>query len=274
MTSAHDLSVLLAALYAAPLEPEQWQVFLDHLCSLTSIDSSYLVGSHPTEGNLVLAGGGLNFDPEVFHLYNEHYGANDPYRAPLIANPRVGLIQGDELVNQETLLDSELYNEVMSRYDLRYMNMLSCNCSRDQAELLSLWRSATHGPLDGQASQLLEMLIPHIQTALRLRTKVLACNASNVFTEAALEAMSIAAFLVNGKGRVRHMNQGAASYLQKACGLRLLHGRLTATDSAGGAQLELLIAGAASPEGTAQDPCPGELSSFRASTPQARSKLR
>jgi hypothetical protein len=83
MTSTKELSTLLATLYAAPLEPEKWQVFLDHLCALTNISSGYLVGSHPTEGNLVLAGGGLNFDPEVFNLYNEHYGANDPYREPL-----------------------------------------------------------------------------------------------------------------------------------------------------------------------------------------------
>ena len=102
-----------------------------------------------------------------------------------------------------------------------------------------------------------QMLIPHIQRALRLRTKVLACNASNVFSEAALEAMSIAAFLVNGKGRVRHMNQGAAAYLQKPWGLCLLHGRLTATDSAASVQLDLLITGAASAGRNGSSSVPG-----------------
>jgi hypothetical protein len=88
MTPTKELSALLATLYAAPLEPEKWQAFFDHLCALTSISSGYLIASHPDEGNLCLAGGGLNFDPEVFRLYNEHYGANDPYRAPLMENPR------------------------------------------------------------------------------------------------------------------------------------------------------------------------------------------
>src|ERR1700734_1945266 len=139
MISTEELSSLLATLYAAPLEPTKWHAFLEHLCSLTNIDSGYLVGSHPTEGNVCLAGGGLNFDPEVFRLYNEHYGANDPYRDPLMSNPRIGLIQGEDLVSHSTLLESELYNEVLSRYDLEYMNMLSCNCRNGQAELLSLW---------------------------------------------------------------------------------------------------------------------------------------
>ena len=40
------------------------------------------------------------------------------------------------------------------------MNMLSCNCNSDQAELLSLWRSAMHGPMDSASIHLLETLIP------------------------------------------------------------------------------------------------------------------
>lgn len=246
MISTEELSSLLATLYAAPLEPTKWQSFLEHLCSLTNIDSGYLVGSHPTEGNLVLAGGGLNFDPEVFRLYNEHYGANDPYRDPLMSNPRIGLIQGEDLVSHSTLLESELYNEVLSRYDLEYMNILSCNCSNGQAELLSLWRSEKHGALDREASLLLEMLIPHLQTALGLRTKVVACDASNLFSETALESMSIAAFLVTDKGLVRHMNQLATSSLQRRDGLFIQDGRLTADDSQQNAYLESLIFGAAS----------------------------
>ena len=256
MISTKELSALLATLYAAPLEPGKWQVFLDQLCALTDISSGYLVGSHPNQGNLVLAGGGLNFDPEVFSLYNEHYGANDPYRAPLIANPRVGLIQGEDLVPHTTLLESELYNEVLSRYDLEYMNILSCNCSSDSAELLSLWRSPKHGPLNKEAINLLETLLPHIQTALHLRTRVAASDTSNLFSETTLEAMSIAAFLVTREGRIRHRNQRAAAYLQHPNlqhpdlqhpdGLALLHGRLTTSNSLESAQLQQLIAGATS----------------------------
>jgi DNA-binding CsgD family transcriptional regulator len=257
MTPTKELSALLATLYAAPLEPEKWQAFFDHLCALTSISSGYLIASHPDEGNLCLAGGGLNFDPEVFRLYNEHYGANDPYRAPLMENPRVGLIQGEDLVTHATLRESELYNEVLSRFDLEHMNILSCNCSMDQAELLSLWRSTKYGPMDSASIHLLDMLIPHVQTALRLRTKIAACNASDLFSETTLDAMSIAAFLVTGKGRVRHMNQRAAAYLQSGDGLLLAGGRLAAESSNESAQLESLIAGATSSGRNSLEAVPG-----------------
>lgn len=270
MIASKDLSSLLANLYRAPLEPEMWQVFFHQLCALTRISSGYLIASHPTKGNTLLAGGGLNFDPEVFHLYNEHYGANDPYRAPLIANPKVGLITGEELVDHSTLVKSELYNEVLSRYDLEYMNMLSCNCSQDQADLLSLWRSPKAGPMDAASGQLLETLIPHVQTALLLGKKVVACDESNLFSEVALDAMSIAALLVTGSGYVRHMNQPAVKCLADGDGIILQDGRLTATNSRDAAQLDSLIAGAASSAGRLSDALPGgalKLSRLRATTP-------
>jgi DNA-binding CsgD family transcriptional regulator len=257
MISTEELSELLATLYAAPLEPEKWQVFFNRLCALTNISSGYLIASDPNEGNLLLAGGGLNFDPEVFHLYNKHYGANDPYRAPLISNPRIGLIQGEELVSHEDLIRSELYNEVLSRYDLEYMNMLSCNCNADRAELLSLWRSPKHGPLDSASTHLLQTLVPHVQTALRLRTKVAASTTSNLFSEMALDAMSIAAFLVTSTVRVRHMNKLATAQLQHEDGLRLESGRLTAINSSENAQLEFLVAGSAARGKDASDTMPG-----------------
>lgn len=243
MASIKELSALLAALYAAPLEPEMWQVFLDRLCAVTNTASSYMVTIDPEQGNVTLAGGGLNFNPETLRLYNEHYGANDPYAAPAMAKPRVGVIQAEELVSRPDLFRSELYNEVLHPYDLEHMVLLSCGCA-EEAGLFPFWRSPKQGPMDSASLNLLETLLPHVQTALRLRTKVMASNATDLFSEAALDAMSTAALLVTGKGRVRHMNQLAAVYLRRGDGLRLHQNVLTATDSAEDEQLALLIAGA------------------------------
>ena len=84
MISTSELSELVAVLYAAPLQPEKWQAFFDSLCSLTNVASGFMVSVGPEEGNQILAGGGINFDPAVFLLYNEYYGANDPYAEPAL----------------------------------------------------------------------------------------------------------------------------------------------------------------------------------------------
>ena len=147
MISTKELSALLATLYAAPLEPENWQVFFDHLCTLTDTSSGYMVSVRPEAGNVLLAGGGLNFDLETLHLYNEHYGANDPYTAPVMANPRVGIIPGEELVNRSDLVRSELYNELLRPFNLEHMTLVSCSWSTEEAVLFPLWRSAKQGSM-------------------------------------------------------------------------------------------------------------------------------
>jgi hypothetical protein len=43
MISPDELSELLATLYAALLQPEKWQVFVDQLSRLTKISWGYLI---------------------------------------------------------------------------------------------------------------------------------------------------------------------------------------------------------------------------------------
>lgn len=244
MTPIKELSSLLATLYAAPLEPERWQIFLDRLCALTNTACGYMVSIRPEDGNVLLGGGGLNFNPEILQLYNEHYGAKDPYIVPVTSKPRVGIIQADELIQHSDLVQSELYNDLLRRYDLEHMTVVSCEKFTGEGEFFPLWRSPKQGPMDSASLHLLEALLPHVQMALRLRTRVMASNATDLFAEAALDAMSIAALLVTGKGRVRYMNQLAASFLQRGDGLRLHKNVLAATDSEENEELALLIAGA------------------------------
>jgi len=109
MILVKELSSLLETLYAAPLEPEQWQVFLERLCAFTNTASGCMVSVGADE-NTILAGAGFNFNPEILHLYSQHYGAIDPYTAPVKLIPRVGIIQAEALVSRTSLVRSELYN--------------------------------------------------------------------------------------------------------------------------------------------------------------------
>lgn len=248
MISAVELSTLLATLYAAPLQPDKWQVFFDRLCALTNVSSGYMMSVRPQLGSSILAGGGLNFNPESLHLYNLHYHSKDPYLKPGMANRRIGVIHGDELVSRPHLLRSELYNEVLLQNQLAYMTLISCDCSTEEGNLFPLWSSPKQGPMDADSVQLLQTLIPHMQTALRLRTQIAALTTSSFFSEMALEVLSSAALLVSSTGHVQHSNKLATSFLQRADGLRLNNNRLTTVDPREDTQLQSLISGAAEKE--------------------------
>jgi DNA-binding CsgD family transcriptional regulator len=153
-----------------------------------------------------------------------------------------GVIEGDTLLSRDELVKSELYNDLLVEYDLGHMTLMSCE--RGGQTVLPLWTTLKHGPMDAASQQFLRTLIPHVQTALLLRARLDVSDACNLFSEMALNAMSIAAFLVGGNGRIRHMNRLAAGYLQGSEGLSSRQGRLTATDPCENAQLQFLLAGA------------------------------
>jgi DNA-binding CsgD family transcriptional regulator len=253
MTSTEELSLLLSSLYAAPLEPEMWQVFFDRLCSRIECRTGVFIESR-SGVHQVLASGGVDLDPEPLRLYNVHYARHDPFSGPCFEQQRVGVVQGEELVTREELVRTEFYNDLLAPYDLEHIAVVPCLLPADGADVMSFWRGRRQGPISEASSQLLKTVFPHLQTALRLRGMVVGQEMEKTFCEAALDAMSVAAFLVGSDGRVLHMNRRAAAYVGKGDGLGLRSGRLVANNSGEAARLEQLLRGATFDAGEESSP--------------------
>jgi hypothetical protein len=148
LTSTEELSELLATLYAAPLKPEMWQTFFDRLSAVTKISSGYLITGSESQGQEILAGGGFSFNPEVLQLYKEHYGQMDPFWSPFLRNPRVQVIQGEDLVSHDQLMRTEFYNDLLAKNEMESMTLLSCSFTPEQTDVMSVWRRSQDGPMD------------------------------------------------------------------------------------------------------------------------------
>ncbi len=236
-----ELPSLLATLYAAPLEPQKWQTFFERLCVLTQTSTGYLLTSDAERGNALVTGGGISYDPEVLTRYNQHYGAQDPYQPAFEANPRVGVINGEELVPHSRLVKLALWNDLLASYDLEYMTMVVCKWEGDAVELFGLWRSARHPELNAASTQLLSSLAPHVRTALELRSRLELTSASAMLSETAFDMMGSAAFLVDHTGCIHHRNRLAERCLQAGGRLQSQQGRLIASNSNENVELQMLI---------------------------------
>lgn len=232
---------LLPILYAAPVEPSKWQEFLDLLTGLTEIPIGYLISSTPEAVNLCLAGEGANYDPETAALYNDRYGADDPFRAGFLAQPRVGLIDGEDLVRRPDLVKTEIWSELLSPRGLHHVTMLCGSCDASRISVLSLWRDSKQGPLDAVSAQLLTALSPHVRTALRLNARLKAVDSCHALSETALDALDMTVVLVDEAGRVQHMNVNAAKRLPNLIGISIQSGRLVASNARDDSQLQELI---------------------------------
>jgi DNA-binding CsgD family transcriptional regulator len=137
------------------------------------------------------------------------------------------------------------------------MNFVICSRNQDQLEGLSLWRSQKQGEVDPASRHLLETLFPHIQTALQLRSKLIAQQSIKVFSETVLDAMSIAAFLVTRNGRICHSNLRGVACLTQSTGLLSHLGKLTTHDLQEAAQLDNLLLAATSNRSNRSEASPG-----------------
>ncbi|HEY1985201.1 MAG TPA: hypothetical protein VGG85_07330 [Terracidiphilus sp.] len=268
MIDTEELSQLLANLYAAPLQPEKWQIFFDHLSRLTKISSGLLMTVGENTSPEVLAGGGLGFNPEVGVAYNEHYAHADPFRSPALCNPRVGVIRGEALVSRGEFLKTELYNDLLRKNEMEFLTLLSFISTEKEGDFMAMWSRAQDGAMDGHSIALLETLQPHVQGALKIRRKLRAAEVQEHFGELALEAMATAAFLVSADGHVLHMNSLAAAIVSEGDGLRLEGVLLAAQHPKESARMKAIILGAALSGGAGVQAEPGGALSISRSSAQ------
>jgi DNA-binding CsgD family transcriptional regulator len=122
--------------------------------------------------------------------------------------------------------------------------VLASDSNREAANVFALFRGKNQGPMNSIAAQQLELLIPHAKIALAIETQISEAHSFSLFSETAMESMSIAALQVASDGRIKCANRLAAGILQDGDGLRQSKGILSAVDSERNQRLHALIANA------------------------------
>lgn len=245
MISPKSLSDMLAALYAAPLQPENWQVFLDKLCAdLEAVHGALISSNLNCASAQILAVGGIAFTPETQRLYNQYFSTLDPYPAAFSCNPRIGPIVAEELITREELERTEFYNELAAPNQLHHAVFLPAVLTPERADVITLWRDAKQKPFPEPCTTL-ELLLPHLQRSLQLHFELANLRSANRGLERALDAFNRAVFGVNKKGRVLFSNQTALRLIAQGDGLRIEEGSLVADAPAKNAELQFLVEQAA-----------------------------
>lgn len=246
------ISELLAKLYAAPLEDANWQEFLTLLCESTETQIGYLV-CHEKVVNItrLLAGGGVNFDPESLRVYNAHFTHCDPYTGPYNRNPRIGVIGGDELVPREQLQRTEFFNDMMANFGLNSSTLVPFVSNTSHIGCVTLWRGKRQGEMPKESDKLLQLLIPHLRSALAMSHALQAARERGLLVEAALGATPTAVILLGADRCLLHMNEAAERLARGQDGVRFQRNRLVASDTSRQNRLEALIALASAASGAA-----------------------
>lgn len=241
MFSTNALSDLLAALYSTPLHPENWKSFLDRLSGLTRFSNGFLLTIGANRTPVALAAGGFGFNSEIIVQYGQGYAEIDPFGPPVLRNLGVAVIRGDCLVSRDELHKTEIYNGLLRKNEMESMVVLTFNRVDEGGDFISMWHRAKEGPMAETSIAILQMLLPHVHTTLKLRSALETAEIRGYFAELTLESISLAAFLVSASSKVLQMNKKAATLVQKADGLYLKRTHLAVRHSVEDEQLRLLI---------------------------------
>ncbi|MGD0942372.1 MAG: hypothetical protein ABR905_21980 [Terracidiphilus sp.] len=267
MVSPEALSELLAVLYSAPLQQQQWQSFLALLCRYTDARFAVLICADTRLGLSIRSKAGSPEADRSIIVYNQQYGRNDPFRAEIIRTPRTGVVQADELLPNEGLLRTDMYRDVLVPLGARYGTILFLTVGLRRMEAISLWRNFDDGPMDEDGNRLLNLVFPHIQKALEIRQVLGVAQQRIAGAEAMVDASATPTFLLNRQRRVLHCNAAADSLLHQADGLTLQDDYLAATEPESREPLRNLLMNARLPvPGASGNSSPGVLALSRSST--------
>jgi DNA-binding CsgD family transcriptional regulator/PAS domain-containing protein len=209
MISTKAYSDLLAVLYAAPLDEAQWQIFLTQLCEITGSRIGFFLRNDSTLGNRTLASGGMPVPPQVEQGFRAAHTYSDPFRKALLRHPRIGVVEGEEIVPHDEFVATEIYRDLAAAGGMEYTTCLVLSVSSRTLEIISLWRGPERAMLEQEHKELLELLMPHLKNALKIRHTLGLCESRARNAEAMLDASDTASILLDGEGRIIHMNEAA-----------------------------------------------------------------
>ena len=208
------------------------------------------LGSHAAH-TLVIANGSelvdsdfCGADPGSFALYERDWRDKDPRFAAALS--RQGQVLSDVAVIDPAAFErSGIYNEHLSKAGVRYTLFANAKLGSELVFAQAFMRSKKAGAFGATEVARLEVLLPHLGRAVRLRHLVRGMRAEIDGLHHAVDAVPTAVALLGRSGKVLFANAAAIGLLDERDGLRMERSSLTASRPAEARALSAAIAQAA-----------------------------
>lgn len=227
MQSLPGFSDLVGLAYQGVEEAKPWKGLMRRLTEVTGAhDSSLLISSPAAPGAYYLITD--NEDPAAVgrQRVDDVMTVNWYQELPI---PRASNIE--ELIPLDQFLTSPLYQRFLKPLRIRHLMGMDVLRNDVMRVKLSLERTDDQGVFGDDSKQLVELLVPHLQRAIRLREQYTHGSYIQEFFEEAMARMSIACLLLDGYGRVVSANQAARELTETSEFLHLQNGKLRCADS-------------------------------------------
>ena len=271
--SQKALDEIVAQIYRAPTDPEQWAPVVERLGRRIGA-SLAAVHIHPhstdTEPATTIGAWGRAAPPGL-RDYESYFAARNVLliHGQHLLKPGA-ILTGEDLCPDEILLCSEFYLDFLRPRDIRYVIRAVLTSDPDPLAYFSAGRPHRSRPFGNAERKILSAVTPHLMQAIRIQARIESIQAGRHAASGILERLPLAVFFLDRKCRVVEMNSSARKIVEAGDGLRLERGVLVALDTRAEVQLQQMIFGAAAVDSGRFLPHGGALSLPR---PQGRHAL-
>ena len=238
---------LLESLYGAALNDARWpatSALLDEMCE--------------AKGNMLVVGDGAPpGDIDIFYAqvcyrgerraelereYFEVYHPNDERLPRLCRLPDSRIVRSDELLPEEELKTSPLYNELLPRADAGNSLLTRLDGPDGSRVVWTVCDPVDAAGWTAAGVQTVGRLLPHLRQYVRVRQALADARALGASLSGLLENMGTGVIQLDRRGRVAAANDRALTILRMRDGLQDVDGRLRATLPLENGTLQRLVA--------------------------------
>lgn len=220
---------LLATLYRGPIELEPWRAFLRALAETAGCDNAAISLQLSRKGlaSVTLWAEPPAVDPEVartIHSRQAALGDLDPMSNALKRTGEILLLE--EVAPRDGLERDEFYLEVMKPYGIaQALGMYVAEPGGIECNLGLIAHSESFR-FTARHKALMAALRPHVQIALELFSRIQRDESEIGVLTSTLDRLTIATFILDGRGRVLRMNRAAESRVRRGETFHLVDRRL------------------------------------------------
>jgi DNA-binding CsgD family transcriptional regulator len=244
---------LLDLIYDAAVDPRRWQIFLDALPTpfggACGILHFYDVGTSTTPEFRHFGG-----DPTFRTSYADHFHSINPYPAQRFETMPVGKVMcANDFLDSKVVERTEFYNDLMKPQGITTDHLgVSLHNDAHSATVLGICpHSSVYRKDKGTYKRRLSLLVPHLIRANEINRITAGARMAEQVLGTGLDALRLAAFVVDPTGRLLRANVKAEDLLRRDCVLRTDHSKrlIAANPTEEGALVEAITHAFCSPLG-------------------------
>jgi len=246
MRKKETLISLIAKLYGAAMQPDDWPMVLASIAHLFDGHAAFTMtvgaGAHDSPDLNI-----YNLPIESFVAYGEHYFQHDLWSPPWISQGLHGVgsvYSGDQLVDEKTFRRSVWFNEFLSPLDIEHSLFASLSDGSPKPAILVIDRPLGSKPFTTYDRTKLRPLADHFSKALAISRQFQILNAGIEAHEEAIASLKLGIVSINYNAKILYANTLASFWLNNEKDLGVKAGVLHAKSPESNQQLAFMLASA------------------------------